>query len=142
LGPTLVLAASCSSAPDLITSGVSVVEAQLTDVQDVTGLPASPSNCWTEEDGGVDRICIDGAYRLTFTIGRTLGGRRVKGTVATIDVSAKPIVGIRYLLLLDALHGGSEVVWKGAARDGLCLEPELVDRYGVQGLVPTRPCRH
>lgn len=115
---------------------VSLVEARLTSVQDVTGQPGVPCIC--DEHGNV---MFDGSFRLTFSPTRTLAGAKFSDPLTLDQASARPFTGGRYLILLTRSGGETEVLWRGLRRYGLCADNADVAKYGLSKMAKRLPCR-
>jgi hypothetical protein len=114
---------------------VSLVEARLSHVEDITGEPGAP--CFCDENG---HNVIDGSFQLTFTPIRTLSGRALHHSISMKQASAEPVPGFRYYLLVTHSNAGDAIEWKGPVRDGLCLDPSDADRYGLATVLRRYPC--
>lgn len=140
--PAVVLGLLLASTLTLETSAaggqpsVSLVEARLSKVEDISGEPGAPCIC--DEQG---HVLLDGSYRLTFASPRTLTGTAVHHSVSVDQASARPILGLRYFLIV--LHSSAEdaIEWKGLAQNGLCLDRSDAERYGLAQELKTYPCR-
>jgi hypothetical protein len=115
----------------------SVVEARLTKVDDITGQPGAPCIC--DENGNV---FFDGSFRLFFSPIRTFAGLPVRTRLSYDQASARPVAGRKYLLVVSHPHSGSEVVWTGSASNGLCMEPDEIEAYGLERAARMLPCRN
>lgn len=115
---------------------VSLIEARLTSVQDVTGQPGVPCIC---DDQG--NVMFDGSYRLTFSPIRTLAGTEFFSPVIVDQASAQPINGYRYLILLDRSGDETVIIWRGLRKFGLCAEDEYIAKYGLAKMAKRFPCR-
>ena len=139
--PAVGLGLLLAGAPALETSGagqpsISLVEARLSKVEDISGEPGAPCIC--DEEG---HTLLDGAYRLTFAPLRTLAGMPVHASLSMKQASAKPIPGLEYFLIINHRSSGDAIEWKDLARDGLCLDPRDADRYGLTQELRNYPCR-
>jgi hypothetical protein len=114
----------------------SLVEARLTRVEDITGQAGAPCFC---DAGG--HVLIDGSFRLTFQVSRTLAGRQVPGPLDVEQASAQPRSGLDYLLVVTRRRGEDAIAWKGLERQGLCLAPGEAAQYGLVADVKAYPCR-
>ena len=114
---------------------ISLVEARLTKVESITGERGAP--CFCDDQG---RAIIDGSFRLIFLPLRTLAGRAVHHSVSMDQASAEPIPGLRYFLIITHTKSGNAIVWKGLARDGLCLGRSEAERYGLTHGLTDFPC--
>lgn len=133
----LVAAAISFSAPAKAQLAGSLVEATLTQVEDVSDMPNAPRLC-------VDADCtiiLDGSFRTTFKINRLLAGPKAHGTVSTIQASAKPRTGLRYYLVVLPFQDGPKIEWAGLKRHGLCIDPSDAARFGLRAELERFPCR-
>ena len=115
---------------------VTVVEARLSKVEDITGQPGAP--CFCDEKGNV---LIDGSFRLSFTPIHILLGKSLRTLPSYEQASAQPVVGYKYLLVVSHEETGDVIVWKGGFSNGLCLETDQISEYGLAGLAKRLPCR-
>jgi hypothetical protein len=113
----------------------SLVAARLAAVADISGEPGAP--CFCDEQG---RLILDGSWRLTFSVTRWIAGPQVSGPLVVKEASPRPAAGRDYLLVVTH-DGGLAVAWRGLAREGLCLEPEDAERYGLSDAVRAFPCK-
>ncbi len=105
----LLLAMACGTAALARSPAqTSLVEAQLTNVEDVTDQPGSPRNCFENSN-----ICIDGAYRVTFTVLKTLTGPVVSEKLTQTQASAQPRPNLKYLLVISQTANGPQIEWRG-----------------------------
>jgi len=130
-------AIAASPPPESSAGRVSIVEAQLTGVRDITGQSGAPCIC--DDDG---RVILDGSYRLYFSPRRTLDGPRVTGRLSYEQASARPLTRRRYLLVISHGDAGEVVEWAGLAQNGLCLRPEEITAYGLERTAQQNPCRN
>jgi len=117
-------------------TAASLVAARLTQVEDITGQTGAP--CFCDSSG---HVLIDGSFRLTFQVSRTLAGREVPGPLDFEQASAQPRSGLDYLLVVTRRHGRDTIAWKGFERQGLCLAPGEAAQYGLSAELETFPCR-
>lgn len=115
----------------------SLVEAALSDVRDISHEPGAPAICLDEQC--VARI--DGSWRMTFTINRTLAGPKLAGVASWDQASSQPILGRRYLLVVADDAGKRRTEWIGSRQSGLCIEPDDITRMGLGAIARRFPCR-
>jgi len=113
----------------------SLVEARLSNVQDISQEPNAPRNCTSEG------ICIDGSFRLTFTIIRNIAGPRISGPIVASQASAMPVANLRYLLVVSRGGNGTAIEWKGLKQNGLCADNSDLARWGLLDAAHHYPCR-
>jgi hypothetical protein len=127
--------ASPPSAPQMPT--VSLIEARLTKVEDITGQPGAPCIC--DESGN---LLLDGSFRLFFSPIRTLAGPGVRVRLSYDQASAQPVVGSRWLLVVTHKDDANVIVWRDVASNGLCLESDEISAYGLERAAQKLPCRN
>jgi hypothetical protein len=130
------LARPCLALPDA--PHWSVVEATLTEVQDISDQPGAPHIC-------LDDSCtasLDGSWRVKFEIDRTLSGAARSGAVFLDQASARPRLNFKYLLVVVDQKGRSEIEWAGLKRYGLCVSQDEIQRIGLADAAAQLPCRH
>ena len=115
----------------------SLVETRLTHVEDITGQPGAPRLCVDDKQ----TICVDGSYRLSFTVLHTLQGAAVRGPLRMEIGSARPRLGLHDLMVVSHSNGQPKIEWHGSFEDGLCLELNELDRFGLSEALKRYPCR-
>ena len=133
----ILTSAPLMAAPALAAPSVSLVEARLTKVEDVTGMPGVPRICIDAEC----QVMIDGSYRTTFTIVKKLAGTKPPKTISVLRASARPRVGVSFYLIISYSADGPKIEWLGSSRDGLCMDRETAQQFHVQDALARHPCR-
>ena len=129
--------ASLGATPAIAAPMFSLVEARLTKVDDISGEPGAPRIC-------IDTDCqvtLDGSFRTTFTVTRKLTGPDTPSTISRVQASAQPRVGLAYYLVISIGSEKPEIEWIGSARNGLCMDRETVEQYGLRSIASRHPCR-
>lgn len=129
----IVTAPAYSSAP---IAAYTLLEARLTKVENVTDEPGAPRLCADE----ARTICVDGAYRTTFSIDRTLIGPPVNGQLSRTQASARPRLNLSYYLVVSHVDGASAIEWLGLTRNGLCMDVSDAQRFGLMHFAKRHPC--
>ena len=114
----------------------SLVEAQLVEVKDIAGEPGAPRLCIDDKSS----VCLDGSWRLKYSIERTLAGPPMRGSLYENIGSAEPRRNLRYLLVVSNHDGKREIEWRGMMEFGLCLDAEQVRRFGLADAEVRFPC--
>ncbi len=109
-----------------------LVEARLIAARDVTSEQPSPPP-------------VDGYFRLTFRVEKVLVGSPGADRLEWTRITAQPVVGRRYYLVVGRDGPDPQVTWSSLAGRGLCLDPQTAREFGltraVRRLVETDPCR-
>ncbi|HWC63126.1 MAG TPA: hypothetical protein VG501_05845 [Rhizomicrobium sp.] len=114
----------------------SLVEARLTDVQDISSHPESPRiSC-----DATEAICLDGSWRMTFSILRTIWGPPASGKLYYDQASSQPIKNLDYLLVISHEGGSQTIRWMTLSKEGLCLNERDADALGIAGALKSTPC--
>jgi len=123
-----IFAATAGTVP----ANVAFVTARLEKVEDVTR-------------ASQNQVYVDGAYRLTFTLSKTLIGTLSERSITLTVQKARPIPGYNYYLLLTKADGEAHAIWSGIAANGVCIGEETSEKYGIataiKGLKQQHPCK-
>jgi hypothetical protein len=128
-------AVSCATVSNMARR-VTLVEARLAQVEDITGQPGAPNNCMLGGD-----VCLDGAYRQTFRTGKVVTGPPVPEQLSVTYTMARPVVGLDYLLVVERTKAGPEIAWTGLKRFGLCLDPDEAKWFDLVEEQKRHPCQ-
>lgn len=140
LALTTAIILTCAGSPSWALSQPtkwSLVDARLVDVKDIRAEPGAPRICIDDQAA----VCLDGSWRVKYSIRKTLAGPSIAGSVREDIASAQPRRNLRFLLVVSNDNGQRQIEWRGLYQFGLCIDGVQSSRFGLSDAIVRFPCR-